>query len=156
MAGIRDTLERLRELVEASLPEYRYTKQDVYTLLESMPSGFDRTFSIALETGGKVNPVHSNITQSLHTVKIEIAREHGGGDATRYDKLSIYEDIEESAMVVMENIDLPSNWDYPTTGLILLTIDQDSSGIEAEENAIIYTIMVSLTIRRTSTHQEVA
>lgn len=151
MAGIADTIARLRTVIEGadSTAGWSRSKQRLSTFEggEALAAGLDHKYWLTVRPHQEVPIVSGNRVTLKARAELELARFFGGGDLLDRDHHGLHAALQIEADTVQQSLEHPSNWDTTSTGLILCTLDRSDLGSPVVPQLMLWVVELDLQIR---------
>jgi hypothetical protein len=138
---------RIQDIVDGALSDWHKTKERLTSLEDSKWQ--DRSYYVKVRKRDFFGPVQSNQQQTRLEVEVELGRFLGGGNALQYDIESLRDSLDTSAYNVNLAMELPSNWDYTNSGIVLVNHlgGEEVSKEEFDERTIVHVIRFEAIVR---------
>jgi len=152
MAGLSDALDRIVTIVEAC-DEWTRSEKRVYGFdadPDTGADGIEHTFWINATPRNAVGLVTPKAHhQRRYGIIIELARFYGEGDLLGREWFSLMKSIEAEANIVEQSLDqAPNNWNFASSGIILINLDESELLEPSHDNIMVWRITLDVLVRQ--------
>jgi len=149
-AGLTAALDRIAAVVEG-VGSWRRAERRITTLTDEnlSSSGLDRRYWLRASPRSAEGLMAGSHHDRRYLVTVELARAYGGGDRLSRDYFGLMQLLEAEADAVEQSlVEQPGNWDYATTGILLVNLENSELSNTAAPGVMVWVIDLELLIRQ--------
>jgi hypothetical protein len=147
--SLTNALTQLRNVIESVAVGYKKADDKVLNLADEEPPGVDKKYLVKVVSRDTPGLTFSNLRNTRANVMVQLSREVSGGSAAGYDFQSVQDSLEDVGFSIIKNFEMPSNWDYTNTEIVLVNTQEGESISATEGNkSLVWTVNFELFIRR--------